>query len=103
MTEEPDAADVDLEAEAEAQETVEETAEAEAVEAETAADKRPVRRKFGVRLAVAVSAAACVGAQEPVEHRVCGKGRGQVVGAVGVSGGTGVQDQAVAEAAASAF
>ena len=28
---------------------------------------------------------------------------GQVVGAVGVSGGTGVQDQAVAEAAASAF
>ncbi len=62
MTEEPDAADVDLEAEAEAQETVEETAEAEAVEAETAADKRPVRRKFGVRLAVAVSAAAFVGA-----------------------------------------
>ncbi|KLO27296.1 mammalian cell entry protein [Mycolicibacter heraklionensis] len=62
VTEEPDAADVDLEAEAEAQETVEETAEAEAVEAETAADKRPVRRKFGVRLAVAVSAAAFVGA-----------------------------------------
>ncbi|WP_425564382.1 heme-binding protein [Nostocoides veronense] len=28
---------------------------------------------------------------------------GQVVGAVGVSGGTGDQDQAVAEAAASAF